>query len=354
MALSYPIVFQNTFTHLAEELRRVRNGHPMHICIISDSHVADLYLDEVRTALMPCCADPEIFIFEAGEENKNLNTVQELYRHLIETHMQRSDLLLALGGGVTGDLTGFAAATYLRGIDFVQVPTTLLSQVDSSVGGKTGVDFDSYKNMVGAFHQPILVYMNMSVMKTLPEEQFGSGMGEVIKTALIRDSELFAWIETNTDRLRARDPAALQHVVKRCCEIKASVVEKDPYDRGIRAILNFGHTIGHAVEKEKHFALLHGQCVALGMIGAGRLSVDRGLLEPGDFQRILAVMKSFSLPVRTEGLDASSVISACLSDKKREQGKLKFVLLNGIGDTFLEPAMGQEELSRGVQEILTT
>lgn len=354
MALSYPIVFEHSYEHLALELQKARQAETMRICIVSDSAVSALYLDDVKQGLRACCEDPAVFIFEAGEENKNLDTVSELYRHLIEEHIQRSDLLVALGGGVTGDMTGFAAATYLRGIDFVQIPTTLLSQVDSSVGGKTGVDFKNYKNMIGAFHQPVLVYMNMSSLKTLPPEQFASGMGEVIKTALIRDRELFEWIETHTPELQKRDPSALEHVVKRCCGIKAAVVEEDPYDRGIRAILNFGHTIGHAVEKEKQFSLLHGQCVALGIAGAARLSVSRDLLTEEEYARITDILRAFDLPVITDGLAVQKVAAACLSDKKRENGKLRFVLLNGIGDTFIEPSMPQEELYEGIREILTT
>ena len=352
MALSYPIIFKNTFDDLAAELRKITQGR-RRICIVSDTHVAELYLEEVRSAVASVCGEPSVFVFEAGEENKNLNTVQDLYRYLIGSHLQRNDLLLALGGGVTGDLTGFAAATYLRGIDFVQVPTTLLSQVDSSVGGKTGVDFDQYKNMVGSFHQPVLVYMNMRVQKTLPAEQYASGMGEVIKTALIRDRELFAWMEEHVRDLQDRDPEALQHIVQSCCDIKASVVEEDPYDKGIRAILNFGHTIGHAVEKEKHFALLHGQCVALGMMGACRISLNRKLLTERERQRIRNMLEVFSLPVHTDNLTVEAVAAACLSDKKRENGSLRFILLNGIGDTFVEPAMSEEELRTGIQEILT-
>ena len=352
MALSYPIVFQKSFDGLAEDLCRITNGR-RRICIISDSNVAELYLDEVRSAAASCGTDPEVFVFAAGEQNKNLNTVQDLYRFLINKHIQRNDLLLALGGGVTGDMTGFAAATYLRGIDFIQVPTTLLSQVDSSVGGKTGVDFDQYKNMVGAFHQPVLVYMNMSVLKTLPDEQYASGMGEVIKTALIRDRALFDWMEEHIRQLQERDPEALRHIVQTCCGIKASVVEEDPYDKGIRAILNFGHTIGHAIEKEKDFTLLHGQCVGLGMVGACRIAADRGLLHDTDRKRILCLLDAFNLPVRTDGLSAETVAKACLSDKKRENGKLRFVLLNGIGDTLVEPSMTTEELYTGIQEILT-
>jgi len=352
MALPYPILFRKSFDELAEELQKAGRSQKMKVCIVTDTHVAGMYLEDVRRALKRCCTDPEVFIFEAGEESKNLDTVRDLYRFLIESHIQRSDLLLALGGGVTGDLTGFTAATYLRGIRFVQVPTTLLSQVDSSVGGKTGVDLDSYKNMVGAFHQPVLVYMNMTVLKTLPEEQYASGMGEVIKTALIRDRELFGWIEEHTEQLLDREPSALGHVVRRCCEIKAAVVEEDPYDRGVRAVLNFGHTIGHAVEKEKNFTLLHGQCVSIGMAAACRLSRKRGLLAEEEECRIRKVLTDFDLPLSTEGLRAETVAKACLSDKKREQGKLRFILLNGIGDTCTEPSMSQEELLEGIREIM--
>ena len=352
MALSYPILFRESFDDLADELLAVSGSINRRICIVTDSRVETLYLEEVNRALQPVWGTPDVFVFPAGEENKNLNTVRDLYRHLIESHIQRNDLLLALGGGVTGDLTGFAAATYLRGIDFVQVPTTLLSQVDSSVGGKTGVDLDSYKNMVGAFHQPILVYMNMTVLKTLSEEQYASGMGEVIKTALIRDRELFDWIEEHADQLRERQSGALGHTVQRCCEIKASVVDEDPYDRGIRAVLNFGHTIGHAVEKEKNFALPHGQCVALGMAGACRLAVKRGLLAKEDERRIRNVLAGFSLPLKTDGIVEKEVAQACLSDKKRESGKLRFVLLNGIGDTVIEPSISLEDLCEGIREII--
>ncbi len=351
MALPYPIIFKNSFHDLPAALERSLKADSR-ICIVTDSNVSEMYLGALLDALKPFCSDPEIFVFRAGEENKNLNTVQELYRHLIRSHMQRNDLLMALGGGVTGDLTGFAAATYLRGIRFVQIPTTLLSQVDSSVGGKTGVDFDTYKNMVGAFHQPSLVYMNMSVLKTLSEDQYASGMGEVIKTALIRDEALFSWIEEHIRELRNREPDALQYIVRRCCEIKASVVEEDPYDRGVRAILNFGHTIGHAVEKEKSFKLLHGQCVAVGISGACRIAFERGLLTESDCLRITNVLRAFSLPVSTEGLTVDAVETACLSDKKRENGKLRFVLLDGIGKAFLEPSITGEELRRGIREIL--
>lgn len=187
-------------------------------------------------------------IFEAGESQKNLDTVKMIYEKLILAKFDRKDLLVALGGGVTGDITGFTAATYLRGIDFVQIPTSLLAQVDSSIGGKTGVDFDSYKNMVGAFHMPKLVYINVSTLTTLSDEQFISGMGEIIKHGLIKDSAYFDWLIENHDRILARDKDVLMEMIRVSCNIKRVVVENDPTEKGDRALLNFGHTLGHAIE----------------------------------------------------------------------------------------------------------
>ncbi len=352
MALSYPIIFEDSFSGLGERILETAGDRVSRICIISDAQVAALYLEEVERELSVRPWEICAFVFPAGEESKQLDTVRAVYAWLLDHHLQRNDLLLALGGGVTGDLTGFAAATYLRGISFVQVPTTLLAQVDSSVGGKTGVDFAQYKNMVGAFCQPKLVYMNMSVLQTLPDDQFASGMGEVIKTALIRDAGLFHWIREHAEEIRSRDKQALAHIVERCCAVKAAVVDEDPYDRGIRAILNFGHTIGHAVEREKGFALLHGQCVAIGMAGAVKISADRGLLSEKDAADILLLLQEFSLPIHASGLTEEQVLSACASDKKNEQGQLRFVLLRSVGDAFVEPSITPEELTGAIHDIL--
>ena len=352
MALSYPIVFGNTFDQLSASMQEAGIAGGSRLCLVTDSTVARLYLDKVQKRLQENFPKTESFVFEAGEKSKTLETVQSLYLFLNRNHFQRSDILAALGGGVTGDLTGFTAATYLRGIGFVQVPTTLLAQVDSSVGGKTGVDFAGYKNIVGAFYQPRLVYMNTASLQTLSEEQFSAGMGEVIKTALIRDAVLFSWIEEHQNELLQRDGSALEHVVRECCRIKSEVVEEDPFDKGIRAILNFGHTIGHAVEKEKNFSLLHGQCVSIGMAAAVRLSVKRNLLRPDEEERILRLLQRFSLPVSISGIAEESIEKACLSDKKREFEQLKFILLNGIGEACIEPAMTFTELGEGIRTII--
>lgn len=253
----YDIVFQQSFDGLWEELQEL-GASEKKLCIVTDSRVDELYGTQVAELLEGKCRKIVKYAFPAGEENKNLETVKDVYRYLIEEGFDRKDMLLALGGGVTGDLTGFVAATYLRGIDFVQIPTTLLAQVDSSIGGKTGVDFDSYKNMVGAFKMPRLVYMNLSVLKTLEERQFYSGFAEVMKSALIKDALFYEWLIENMYEICEREPATLEEMVIRTCSIKKMVVEKDPTEQGDRALLNLGHTIGHAIEKAKNFELYHG------------------------------------------------------------------------------------------------
>ena len=244
----YPICFEEDFSNLAQVMKE-EGLVDRKICIVTDSNVGPLYEESVKQVLSEVSSDISVFTFEAGEKNKNLNTVSALYQALIQNGLDRKSLLVALGGGVVGDLTGFGAATYLRGIDFIQVPTTLLAQVDSSVGGKTGVDFQQYKNMVGAFHQPRLVYMNLSTLSSLPAEQFACGMGEILKTGLICDGDFFRYVCCEQKGIKKLDMEQIARMVRRCCEIKAGVVERDPKEQGERALLNLGHTVGHAVEK---------------------------------------------------------------------------------------------------------
>ena len=243
---AYEIYLEKDFGMLAERLK-VCKPENRRLCIVTDSTVDQYYGDQVEEILASCAKEVTRFVFRAGEENKNLNTVQDLYEHLILHHFERKDMLVALGGGVVGDLAGFTAATYLRGVDFVQIPTTLLSQVDSSIGGKTGVDFNCYKNMVGAFHQPKLVYMNLSALKTLTDEQFACGMGEILKHGLIKDQGYYEWTICHRQEIMERSLEVLEEMISRSCEIKRDVVEKDPTEKGDRALLNFGHTLGHAI-----------------------------------------------------------------------------------------------------------
>ena len=347
---SYNILFEDSFADLPEAMADLElETHK--ICIVTDSNVGPLYAEIVKAELEKICSVCEIFTFPAGEENKNLEVVQKLYTFLIEQHFDRKDLLVALGGGVVGDLTGFTAATYLRGIRFIQIPTTLLAQVDSSIGGKTGVDFAQYKNMVGAFHQPRLVYMNLNTLKTLPEDQFASGMGEVLKSGLIRDARFYEWTINHMSEIQERIYPVLVKMVRKCCEIKAAVVESDPTEQGERALLNLGHTVGHAVEKLKNFELLHGQCVALGTIAAAYISFKRGCLSTEEFYEIRDMNVGFDLPIFFNGLDNEAVLQTTKSDKKMDNGRIKFILLKKIGQAYIDKTVTDEEILDAIQFI---
>ncbi len=350
-AFLYDIVMEMTFEGLERELKQLKM-EGRRVCIVTDSNVAPLYLKEVETIVSSCCVETAHFIFPAGEENKNLDTVRSLYETLILKKFDRHDYLLALGGGVVGDLCGFAAATYLRGISFIQVPTTLLSQVDSSIGGKTGVDFDAYKNMVGAFHMPKLVYTNISALKTLTEEQFSSGMGEVIKHGLIRDASYYEWLMEHASVIQQRELTFLEEMVRISNQIKREVVEKDPTEQGDRALLNLGHTLGHAIEKLSDFKLLHGHCVGLGCISAMAISIKRGMISEHELQRLYDVMKQFDMPVTVSGLFANEIVDLTKSDKKMDSGTIRFILLEQIGKAYVDKTVTETEMSEGLLPIL--
>ena len=340
----YDIVLKSSFDQLAEEVSHLK-AEGQKFCVVTDSHVAPLYLDEVMSCLSSQ-GRVDSFVFPAGEAQKNLNTVRELYRFLIQKRYDRNDILVALGGGVVGDLCGFGAATFLRGIRFIQVPTTLLSQVDSSIGGKTGVDFDSYKNMVGAFHMPSLVYTSTKTLLTLSEEQYISGMGEIIKHGLIKNREYYKWIQKHAEQIKKRDSQTCLEMILESDKIKRDVVEKDPMEKGERALLNFGHTLGHAVEKLMDFQMLHGQCVALGCVGAAWLSAKRNLLPQQETEDICKTFQTFGLPINLKhsGLEEQAILEATKSDKKMDAGMIKFILLHKIGEAFVDRTVTDKEI----------
>lgn len=347
---SYSICLEPDFGRLAEAVKPL-NTENRKLCIVTDSTVAELYAEALQKVLEKLCAGVSLFVFPSGESHKTLDTVRNLYEHLILNKFDRKDMLVALGGGVVGDLTGFAAATYLRGIDFIQVPTTLLSQVDSSIGGKTGVDFDAYKNMVGAFHMPRLVYMNLGTLKTLPERQFASGMAEIIKHGLIQDSAYYEWLQAHSGEIERRDYDALRYMVYGSCQIKRRVVEEDPTEKGIRAWLNFGHTAGHAVEKLKNFELCHGECVSVGCVAAAWISWKRGFLTLEERTQIEKTLQNYRLPVRVGGVRPEDVLKTTKLDKKMEAGKIKFVLLKKIGEAFVSKDVEDEELLEAIRYV---
>ena len=346
----YHIYLEPDFAKLPEAVEPL-NIKERKLCIVADSTTAELYGAELKEILKETCTYVSMFVFPAGEVNKTLNTVRDLYEHLILEKFDRKDMLVALGGGVVGDLTGFAAATYLRGIGFIQIPTTLLAQVDSSIGGKTGVDFDAYKNMVGAFHMPRLVYMNLNVLKTLPDRQFACGMGEIIKHGLIQDSDYLEKLSTYQREIREKNYAALLWMVAGSCKVKRHVVEEDPTEQGIRAWLNFGHTIGHSVEKLKDFTLCHGECVAIGCAAAAWMSWKRGLISEKEKEAAEQLLLDYQLPVRVKGLKPEDIVKTTKLDKKMDAGKVKFVLLKKIGEAFVTRDVEDEELLRASRYV---
>mgnify|MGYP004693487235 FL=1 len=347
----YDIVIKNSFEDMKDEFVRL-NLQGRKICIVSDSVVAPLYLDTVKNSLAEVSDCITEYVFEAGEKSKNLNIVKSLYEFLILNKFERRDILVALGGGVVGDLTGFTAATYLRGIDFIQVPTTLLAQVDSSIGGKTGVDFDSYKNMVGAFYMPRLVYINISTLNTLDERIFNSGFGEIIKHAYIKDSEYLDYIKNNTVNIMSRQPGCLEEIIYKSCVIKGNVVEKDPTEKGDRMLLNFGHTLGHAIEKLSGFALYHGECVVLGMICALYISKKRGSITDAEYESAIRLFKDFNYPMTVSGIKVNEVVDVSKNDKKMSAGKIRFVLLNAVGDAYIDYDVSEGEMLESLQEVI--
>ncbi|MFQ9515430.1 MAG: 3-dehydroquinate synthase [Eubacterium sp.] len=347
----YDIVFSKDFHQLVDELRKF-NICSKRLCIVTESNVAPLYAEHLKNLIEPHCKKIIVYEFPAGESRKNVATIDQIYETLIVNQFDRNDMLIALGGGVTGDMTGFAAATYLRGIDFIQVPTSLLAQVDSSIGGKTGVDFKSYKNMVGAFYMPKLVYMNLSTLNTLSEREYLSGMGEILKHGLIKDQEYWGWLSENRQKILDKDYETLKKMIFVSCNIKRTVVENDPKEKGERALLNFGHTIGHAVEKVKNFSLLHGECVAIGLAAASYLSMTKGYISPVDYSGILSVISDFLLPVTTDGIEAEEVVNATLNDKKMDSGVIKFILIHGIGNGVIDRTVTRDMMLEATRTIL--
>lgn len=339
---SYDILFSDSFNGLAKAMSDI--NAPKKLLVVTDSNVEKLYADEVNDLLIKNGYDSKIYAFTAGEENKGMDTILGICGACIEHEMDRKSMIVALGGGVVGDMAGFAAAIFMRGIDFVQVPTTLLSQSDSSVGGKTGIDFMESKNILGAFHQPKLVYINVATLKSLPNEQFVSGMGEVIKHGIIRDSEFFAYIEKNSDKIKTLDNETLIKMDKINCSIKADVVEQDEKENGLRAILNFGHTIGHAVESAYDFKMTHGECVGIGMVGASYIAYKRNMIDESTLNRIENVLDMYGFKIRVDLPEKEVVYGYMQKDKKKIAGKLKFVLPTKVGDVMQTTDVSKDEI----------
>jgi 3-dehydroquinate synthase len=334
---SYPITIGQSLLSDPEMVSRHVAGP--RAAIVTNTTVGPLYLDRLSRALSDSGKQVTAIVLPDGEEEKNWASLMRIFDVLLAQKCDRKTTLVALGGGVIGDLTGFAAATYMRGIPFVQVPTTLLSQVDSSVGGKTGINHPLGKNMIGAFYQPKAVIADTSTLDTLPARELSAGLAEVIKHGAIIDAGFFAWIEENIERLLARDAAALAYAIQRSCEIKADVVRQDEREGGLRAILNFGHTFGHAIEAGLGYGeWLHGEAVGCGMAMAADLSCRLGFIDEATKTRITALIRAAGLPVRAPDLGAGRWLELMQVDKKSEGGQIKFILLKPLGTPIVMKA----------------
>ena len=321
------------------------------LCIIADINVSKIYGDSIRAELNKAYKTVDLISLELGEEHKSLETVSTCYSFLTEHKYNRKDVVISLGGGICGDVAGFVAASYMRGIAFVQMPTTLLSMVDSSSGGKTGVNFKSFKNMIGAFKMPRLVYINTSVLKTLPDREYASGMAEILKAGLIRDGSFYEWLINEFVSINEREPDIVNEMIKKSVGIKKYYVEKDPYEKGDRAILNFGHTTGHALEKYTDFKYSHGECVALGSVAAAYISWKKEYLSMEEFYEIRDMFVPFDLPISLQDIDTDKVIEYMRSDKKNTSDGFRFILLKKIGKGFISEDVTEEEIREAIGQI---
>jgi 3-dehydroquinate synthase len=331
---SYPIhIGAGLLAHaelIAERLSKKK------VAIVTDSTVAPLYLAPLARALEARGVEVLPIVLPDGEQHKNWETLNHIFDVLLERRCERGTTLIALGGGVVGDLAGFAAAAYLRGVPYIQLPTTLLAQVDSAVGGKTAINHPLGKNMIGAFYQPVAVISDTDTLATLPPRELAAGLAEVIKYGLIHDAAFFEWLEKNIGRLVKREPEPLAHAIERSCAIKAEIVAQDEREEGLRALLNLGHTFGHAIEAGTGYGTwLHGEAVGAGMALAARLSRKLGLVGEAETRRVDAILQAAGLPVAAPALGFERYLELMGHDKKVDGGRIRFVLLRRIGEAFI-------------------
>ena len=328
--------------------RLTENGFSGKLVIITDPTVNRLYGDALNQSLTKGDFNVTTLLVPEGEEQKSLETAGRLYNELTNCYAERTTPILALGGGVIGDLAGFVAATYLRGVPLVQIPTTLLAQADSSIGGKVAVDHGQLKNEIGAFYQPRLVIADIDTLKTLPTEELANGLAEVIKSAAIQNNKFFTFLEGNLGRIKSLDTGALEEIVFQSVKIKAEIVEKDERDSGLRSLLNYGHTIGHAIESVSDFKVEHGRAIAIGMLAAARISNEMGILDENELVRLKSVIERAGLPTEMPNLKVEEIIQAMKHDKKVLKDRVRFVLLKSIGDAFIT----DEVSPRLVEQVL--
>lgn len=315
------------------------------VLIVTNDVVAPFYLAALENALALANFTVASCVLPDGEHHKNQESINRIYDALLERHFARDCTLVALGGGVIGDMVGFAAASFMRGVNFIQVPTTLLAQVDSSVGGKTGINHPRGKNMIGAFWQPVAVLADMTTFDTLPAREFAAGLAEVVKYALILDESFLTWLEAHSDAIMARDGEILAQMVRRSCQFKADVVAADERESGLRALLNFGHTFGHVIETHQGYGVwLHGEAVSAGMMQALAMSCELGLITKADVTRVARLLQKFNLPIKPPVIGVETALDLMGHDKKVQAGKVRLVLLDGIGKGFVTADFDMQKL----------
>lgn len=329
---SYEIfIDRNILKNIPSELKKIKLAHSY--AIISDSNVANIYGKKLLDQFIRSGLKTHLIYFPAGEISKNRGTKVTIENKMLKLGLARDSAIVALGGGVVGDVAGFVAATYNRGIPYIQVPTTLVACVDSSIGGKTGIDTPSGKNLIGAFHQPWRVYIDVDTLATLEKKEIREGLAEIIKYGVIIDETLFRSIDNQIDKIFSHNPELLISIIKRCCEIKGSIVEKDERELNLRKILNFGHTVGHAIEKAHDYKMSHGEAISMGMVIEGRIALNLGVFGRSDFERLVTVLRKAGLPTRLPRLaDLKMMIDAMKLDKKSRGGHIEMVLPAKIGE----------------------
>lgn len=349
---SYPVfIGKDILPQLAEMLNLY--GYDESVVVVTDTCVQDLYGTQIAEVLAEHVGFMDTISLPAGEKSKTLATVENIITTLLKLKCDRNLTVLAFGGGVVGDIAGFAAAIFKRGVRYIQVPTTLLAMVDSGIGGKTGVNHALGKNQIGAFHQPKMVWSDLALLESLPEREVVCGLGEVIKYGVIKDADFFAFIEKNLDDILALRLAVMPEVVKRCCEIKAEVVAQDEYESGLRMILNFGHTVGHAIEWTLGYGQIsHGEAVLLGMLAESKIAVDAGILSEEHFGRIRNIVQKFGLTEKVTKLKASEVQKLMSLDKKAAHGKIRFALPQAIGEVAVFDDISAPQIENGIEFIL--
>ena len=348
---SYKVVIRNDYDELGGLIKELF-PNLQRICIVSDTNVAGEHLDKVKEAVSECAGKVIDYVFEAGEEQKTLLTVNGCYEKLLANDFNRRDLVIGLGGGVAGDVAAFIASSYMRGCKFINLPTSLLAMADSSVGGKCGVDYEKYKNIVGSIYMPSLVYAATDTLQTLPAREYSSGMAEILKAGLIRDAAFYEWLIMHFSEIMDKEPAIVNEMLSRAIAIKQYYVTKDPFEENERMILNFGHTIGHALEKYFDFKYLHGECVALGSVAAAYISYKRLMLSDEEFYEIRDMFVPFGLPISLDKFDTDRVLANTVHDKKNTDSGLKFILLKKIGKAVIVSDVSEEEIKDAIENLI--